>query len=342
MNAAALLAGTLLASAPMPGPAAAGEAPREAAGEAPREAAGLAARTVVFEGACDASGAVPLGGARFLVGDDEDNVLRVYDARRGGPPLAARDLSNELELPAKKRAPEADIEAGTGVGPLAFWLTSHGLRKSGKPDPARFRFFATTRPAEGAPPTLVGRPYSGLVDDLLAAPGVARLGLGRALALPPDAGGVNIEGMTASPDGSVLLGLRSPLHEGKAVTVPLRNPEAVIRGERARFGDPVLLDLGGRGIRSISWWSGRYLVMAGALKDETVSRLYTWAGGDAAPRPVDADFSSMNPEAFVSAPELEEILVLSDDGTALVDGVPCKRLKDAARKRFRGVWLRLP
>jgi hypothetical protein len=40
--------------------------------------------TVVFEGTCDASGAVPLDARRFAVADDENNVIRIYDAERGG------------------------------------------------------------------------------------------------------------------------------------------------------------------------------------------------------------------------------------------------------------------
>ncbi|MFP2933313.1 hypothetical protein ACLESO_50840 [Pyxidicoccus sp. 3LG] len=62
---------------------------------------------IVFEGMCDASGAVALGGELFVVGDDEDNVLRVYDARRGGAPVQRVDLSPDLELPIKKKPPEA-------------------------------------------------------------------------------------------------------------------------------------------------------------------------------------------------------------------------------------------
>src|SRR5690606_15608234 len=40
----------------------------------------IAIRWVEFEGACDASGAVPVDEMHFAVADDEDNVLRVYDA----------------------------------------------------------------------------------------------------------------------------------------------------------------------------------------------------------------------------------------------------------------------
>jgi hypothetical protein len=50
----------------------------------------------------------------------------------------------------------------------------------------------------------------------------------------------------------------------------------------------------------------------------------------------------LNPEALVSLDASGRVLVLSDDGTLEIDGKPCKRLKDPARKRFRGAWLALP
>ncbi|MFY0528626.1 hypothetical protein ACN28I_37510 [Archangium gephyra] len=73
-----------------------------------------AMKTVTFEGACDASGAVVQGPWMFTVADDEDNVIRVYDGKSGGGPVRTSDLSAALALPAgKKRAPETDIEAAT-------------------------------------------------------------------------------------------------------------------------------------------------------------------------------------------------------------------------------------
>src|SRR5687767_126916 len=85
---------------------------------------------VVFEGMCDASGAVALSAQRMIAADDEDNVLRVYDVDRGGAPLATADVSAALGLPlkGKKRPhhPEVDLEAATRLGDRAYWLTSHG------------------------------------------------------------------------------------------------------------------------------------------------------------------------------------------------------------------------
>lgn len=308
---------------------------------------GAASPVRVFEGGCDASGAVDLGGGLFVVGDDEDNILRVYDGRRGGGPVHTADLSPTLELPARKKPPEADIEAATGLGSRAFWLSSHGRSSSGKREPSRLRFFATTAPADGKDVRLVGRPYMQLIDDLLAEPRLAPFGLESAELRPPkDPGGLNIEGMTAMPgDTSVLIGFRSPVPEGRALVVPLLNPEALVdkEGEPARFGEPRLLDLGGLGIRALSWWRGRYLLIGGAVANEVPSRLFTWSGGEDAPVPVPSvDLTGWNPEAVVSAEGEDGILLLSDDGTRLEDGVECKRQKDPAKKRFRGLWLRLP
>lgn len=300
---------------------------------------------LVFEGMCDASGAVALGGSLFVVGDDEDNILRVYDARRGGPPVRGVDLSPELELPAhKKKAPEADIEAATGLGAYSFWLTSHGRDSAGKKAPSRLRFFATEE-TQGLP-QLVGRPYTRLLDDLLAAPRLGAFRLAAAEGLAPKApGGLNIEGMTAMADGaSILIGFRSPVPQGKALLVPVLNPkEMVLEGASARVGEPRLVDLGGMGIRSLSWWHGRYLIISGGTDGGGTSHLFTWAGGDDAPvLASDVDLKGFNPEAFFTPEDAEEILLLSDDGSMPLDGVACKKLKDPSRKRFRGVWVRLP
>ncbi|MFY0528627.1 hypothetical protein ACN28I_37515 [Archangium gephyra] len=150
--------------------------------------------------------------------------------------------------------------------------------------------------------------------------------------------------MTAMEDGtSILIGFRNPIPQGKALTVVLLNPTELLQGKRARLGPARLLDLGGLGIRAISWWRGQYLFIGGPISGHGGSRLFSWDGGSGEPKAVaGADFTGLNPEAFVTFEDKEEILVLSDDGSSLIDGVECKRLPEAAKKRFRGVWLRLP
>jgi len=314
-----------------------------------------ATREVVFSGMCDASGAVTLSPERFAVADDEGNVLRVYDANRGGAPLYSVDLSEHLDLPVKppkkkkknkppkpRKAPEVDLEAATRIGDRAYWLTSHARSSSGKLKAERHRFFATNVPREGDVLELVGVAYESLFHDLAADPRYAAFGLAAAAARgPKEPGGFNIEGMTERPEGGVLIGLRNPIPEGKALIVPMLNPEEVVAGQPPRFGDPVRLDLGGLGVRSMSWWRGRYLIAAGHHDKGPPSRLYTW-DGKSTPRHVRSfDFRHFNPEAFVSPEERDDILVLSDDGSVPIGDDECKKLKDPTRKQFRGVWVAL-
>jgi hypothetical protein len=297
---------------------------------------------VEFIGTCDASAAVVREGGRFIVGDDEDNVLRVYDSRNGGVPLATWDLSGPLALAGKKKAPEIDIEAATEIGGVSLWLASHGRDSKGRLQPSRLMLLGT-RTSEDGSLVLVGRPYRRLVDDLIANPALARLGLAAAAErAPKEPGGLNIEGMTALADGrSVLIGFRNPVPGGRALAITLQNPLDVLAGAAPRLGEPLDLDLAGLGVRAISWWRGAYLFLAGAQGGGGSSRLFTWSGVPTdPPRAQPVDFHELNPEAFVTFEDLDAFLVLSDDGSRLIDGVACKKLKDPSRKRFRGMWIR--
>jgi uncharacterized protein DUF3616 len=303
-----------------------------------------AAGEVLFSGMCDASGAVALSERMVLVADDEDNVLRVYDADRGGPPSAELDLSALLELPSKPKqaedaqAPEVDIEAAARIGERAYFVTSHGRNSRGKLKTERLRFFSTSAPANGKI-TLVGQPYSGLLRDLLAEPRLSRFELEAASELSPKApGGLNIEGMTARAEGGVWLGFRNPIPAGRALLVPLLNPEGLVLGESARFGDPLTLDLGGLGIRALSFWRKHYLVAAGAFDGSHASKLFIWDGGERATQVKVPAIERYNPEALFTPEGRAEIMLLSDDGSRSVDGRECKRLKSGAQKGFRGLW----
>jgi Protein of unknown function (DUF3616) len=303
-----------------------------------------AAKDVVFTGMCDASGAVTLTGGRFAVADDEDSILRVYDATRGGAPLVTADLSGDLHLPHKKKTPETDLEAATRIGDHAFWITSHGRNSKGKKQESRLRLFATTLPERGKTVHVAGQPYTRLLDDLLAAPALARFDLRAAETRPPkEPGGLNIEGMTARPDGtSVILGFRNPVPEGRAIFLPILNPREMIAGQRARLGDPALVDLGGLGVRSISFWRGNYLLVGGGIADERPSKLFRWDGRAARGQALDVDLSDFNPEAFASFEDRPQVLLLSDDGSRQVKGQRCKDLTAPAEKSFRGRWVTLP
>lgn len=296
---------------------------------------------------CDASGAVALSERNVLVADDEDNVLRVYDAERGGAPTAQLDLSALLGLPRKEKKdgtvappPEVDIEAAARIANRAYFITSHGRNSAGKLKTERLRFFATSAPEHGAL-TLIGEPYADLVKDLVEEPRLAAFELETASQLAPKtAGGLNIEGMTARVEGGLWLGFRNPIPKGRALLVPLLNPEELIAGKRAQLGAPITLNLGGRGVRGLSSWHGRYLIAAGAFDGASAAALFAWDGADQVSPVTVPHLDRYNPEALFTPEATPQILLLSDDGSALLDGVECKRLKDPARKQFRGLWFK--
>ncbi len=296
-----------------------------------------------FSGMCDASGVVALSADYFVVANDEDNCLRIYNFKDGGAPVASFDVSGFLGLKSTK---EADLEAGVRLGDRIFWIGSHGRNKDGEERPARHQFFATrlTEKDGTFELDLVGKPYTHLLADLTAHPKLAGLGLAEASKLAPKAmGGFNIEGLCETPDGHLLIGFRNPVPKGKALLVPLLNPDEVVEGARAKLGDPVLLDLGGLSIRDILLRNGIYLILAGAFDGNDTSHLYEWDGKSAPRRVTDIKRESGNPEALLpDSASSDSIRILLDNGSTLIDGKACKDVKDPERRFFEVITLKLP
>ena len=241
---------------------------------------------------------------------------------------------------------ESDLEGAAAVGSRIYWISSHGRNKNGKLREERHRFFATEVDSRTVPPSLrpVGLPHTGLLEDLLSADALKRYKLKDAAQRAPEAaGGFNIEGLAATADGKLLIGLRNPLVAGRALLVPLENPDAVVNGKAARIGTPILLDLGGRGIRSIERMGSTTLIVAGAPDDSGGFALYQWSGkADDAPVLVkDMDFGSLRPEALFELPMSNRMQFLSDDGGVETGGMACKD-RPAADRSFRSLTTNKP
>jgi len=308
-----------------------------------------------YRGMCDASAAVAIGQGHFVVADDEGDVLRVYK-RSAAKPVAEVDLIDYLgnRRPNGKNA-EADIEGAAAIGGRIYWVSSHARKgKDGELDLHRWRFFATEIVGGSVPPAVrpvAGAPYDSLLNELLAD---ARFGvLAEAAKLKPEAeGGLNIEGLAATPEGGLLIGFRNPQPQGRALIVPLRNPRELIdSGARPVFGDLIRLDLGGRGVRSLERVGGEYLIVAGPHAAATGSAakpgfaLFRWAGGATQP-PVlvhSLDAGSFRPEALFFDADAKELTLLSDDGDERIGANDCKD-KDVPRekKAFRAMSVKLP
>ncbi len=300
-------------------------------------------RPMRYTGMADASAAVPISSNLFVAADDESNTLRLYSADHGGPPLKEFDFNEFLEVRGKSL--EADLEAAARLGDRAFWLGSHGRNRNAKERDNRCRLFATDIRFNSNDLTLVpvGRPYKHLLNDLLDDPRFARFDLARAaLHAPKDADALNLEGLAATPDGHLLLGFRNPIPDGKALLIPLLNPNEVIDGRTASLGPAIQLDLGGLGIRDLAFYQGVYLIIAGPYHGGGPFHIYRWAGQGTVPERIKTKhFGTLTPEALIIYPRtgLSEFQLLSDDGTRETDGTPNRALP-MSRRSFRSVWVR--
>ncbi|MDM0107873.1 DUF3616 domain-containing protein [Variovorax sp. J22R24] len=303
---------------------------------------GIAAETV-YEGICDASAAIAIGKNHFVVGEDERNVFHVY--RFGESDSKAQiDLTSYLRGADKK---ESDVEGAARVGNRIYWIASHGRDKKAKVEPSRLRFFATSIDETGDVPTVKAvstPPYTKLLDFIGADPRFAVLKDASQFA-PKSGEGLNIEGLAATPDGRLLIGFRNPRPKGKALVLPLLNPAAVIDSAAdPQFGDLIALDLGRRGIRSIEWVDGGYVIVAGAHDDRSLNpkaldfRLYRWAGPGSKPVKAKSLGFGLNPEALfeVKGETPGTVYVLSDDGEVSAGGEKCKDAP-GGKKHFRAM-----
>jgi hypothetical protein len=285
-----------------------------------------------YRGLCEASGAAALDDSHFAVASDETNVIQIY--KRGD-----RDTKGELDVETLTTFDKSDIEGAARIGSRVYWISSHSLNKEGKDRPKRKVLFATDiiAGAGGGAPMLktVGKPYTELRDALIAAAGVARETL-------------NIEALAATGDGGLLIGLRTPLVDGKAIVLQLKNPKEIIEATAAApvapsFGKAVPLKLDGFGIRSIErvgTGDRQFLISAGPEQDSAEPfRLYWWSGRDGdPPKPVGVgiNLDGIKPEALISFGDATRFLVLSDD-----DDI-CSDEKAPEKRRFRAREIVIP
>jgi hypothetical protein len=292
-------------------------------------------------GMANASAAVPVGTNLFAAASDEDNRLRLYRTSGDGRPVAEFDMSPFLGL--WGRSQEVDLEGAALLGDRAYWMGSLSRSKDGRVRPNRHRLFATQVVETNGTFRLVpvGRPCTTLLDELAAAPSLAQFRLREASARAADEeGGLNIEGLAATPDGGLLLGFRNPIPEGRALLIPLLNPEDVINGHPASFGKPAQLDLGGLGIRDLVWSGREYFILAGRAGSGGHERLFRWKGDDSPPEQIEhSRLRHFNPEALAvfGEPSKPRLLVLSDDGNKQ-DSIPPFNGSQSMR-RFRSFWI---
>jgi hypothetical protein len=308
------------------------------------------------QGMCDASAAIAVGDSDyFIVANDEDNILRVYQAKKSGKPSQEIDLNHYFENNTKKK--EVDIEGAALLDGVVYWITSHGRNKDGELKLQRRHFFGTKIAVQGKNTSVEqsGISYGNLLQDLRDSLEDKELkkyfesiDLDKHLT-PEEKDGINIEGLCTTPNKDLLIGFRNPIPDGKALLIPLKNPVELVRQENssARFGESIKLDLGGLGIRSIEYWEKykTYIICAGAFDDSSNFCLYQWSGNSAEnPEMIKGIVFPQNfrPESVLFYPNQDDRLhILSDDGGLKRDGITeCKKLPSEQRS-FRSIWVKV-
>ena len=221
-------------------------------------------------GMSDASAAIPLKDGRFLVASDEENIFQVFNSTASG--LFEQEIDFSHFLNNRHKSHEADIEACAQLNGMVFWLGSHGRSAAGEMKWSRHQLFCTKvfDQNDAVVVKQIGISYSGLLVDLLQCQWFRKLTTERldptvdgGLA-PKVLGAVNIEGLTSFGEGQLLIGFRNPIPKNKALLVPFLNPlDVVMHGAHAIFGEPITLDLNGRGVRSIDFLAGAKFIHCG-------------------------------------------------------------------------------
>lgn len=301
----------------------------------PEPVAGPAAEPsrMTFTQACDGSAAIALSGNRIAVAHDDDNELRIYDVAGGTWKWKGTFLGGGDD--------EADIEGAARIGDIIYWIASHGTDGDGEPAPKRRAFFATR--IVGGELVRVGETYGGLVEALDKAESTKKLGLAAAAAIEAeDPNSLNIEALAPTPDGRLLIGLRSPQPGGNALVVELINPSQVIEGGTPQIGAALPLALGeNMGVRSLDWSPREqaYLVIAGPFGADGPHALFRWEGGDSKPQPWGPALPSGFKLEALSSLDDGSLLLLSDDGDVKTDGIKCKKA-EVGKRSFRGMIFR--
>lgn len=242
-----------------------------------------------LDGLYEPSAIVQLKDGRFLVVEDEkEHPFSLLTIKPDGQ-TRSEPLTPGLFESADGFWKVGDLE-GLTLDPTGwvYAITSQSLDSEGEAKKSREKLVRFRVEGDRV---LKAKSVKGLKSALVAAHPV--LAAAAAVRAAKSAGGLNVEALEVSSDGQHLwVGFRSPLLDGKALVARIDNPAAIFDADEAPQIAPslALLDLGGHGIRGMSWLPelGSYLVIGGpAAREGQAFGLWFWSGAAGAPaRPV--------------------------------------------------------
>jgi hypothetical protein len=290
-------------------------------------AADIPSNTFWHTGIADASAVVSLDSNYMVIADDEMNSLLVFHRYQSGLPVASFNYANLSGLSdgSDGNYKEVDCEAGARsfVHPeRIYWsgsMSNGGKHLEEKPN--RSCLFETEISGTGSTTkfTYKGH-YNDLREQLLKWGDKNGYKLSSAAdygMTPKSVVGFNIEGMIFGPDSTTMyIGFRAPIvpvtNRTKALIAPIQNFEKWFNDGHSSgdpiIGDPIELNLGGRGIRDMMRLSdGNYLIIAGSSDEILNAALYTWTG-----KPTDVPVLTNTMDVY--ALKIESALEVFNDG----------------------------
>jgi hypothetical protein len=276
---------------------------------------------IALTGVFEPSAIQQLPDGRFLVAEDEKaHPFTLLTLRADGTSASTQLLAPGPDADAALSKLD-DLEGITAdAAGFVYAITSHSRNADGEEKKSREKLIRFRIEGDRAVAPVV---VKGLKAALTAAHPV--LAAAAEITDVKAEGGLNVEGLEMAPDGRrLLLGFRSPLHEGRALVAAIENPREIFEAGAAPRISPRLdtLDLGGHGIRGMSWVPALagYLVISGPIaKERTQFRLWFWSGrpGDA-PRRVSVPGLAGFEHAEGVCPAIVDgqprIVIVSDDG----------------------------
>lgn len=228
-----------------------------------------------FDDLYEPSAVVFVGGGEFLIfEDDGKEMVSRYHLGEDGSGV----LLNRHKYPGALGLSVTDIEGATkGSKDTVFIITSHSLNREGERRSKR-ELLLRVHPKERTGTEILGSAglWDGLIGELLKVDS----------SLENRTKKLNVEGISFTRGGQVLMiGLRAPVYKGDAIIVLLENPYGVGgHGSEPQFlRKPILLDLGGAGIRAMTYdeSSGYYFLVSEVRgkKGKMRPRLWSWDGG---------------------------------------------------------------
>jgi len=197
-----------------------------------------------FNNIFEPSGATTLDDGKVLIVEDDGNTksLKLVEFINDKVvELGSLYIPKKLKKRFKK---VEDLEGVTHDGNIVYAITSHDLSRSGKRKKSREKLIMFHYDDASMSDLFE---YTTLKDDLHKA-------FPKLFQNLFNIDDMNIEGLCMDSDGGLYIGFRSPLSNFKAMLIKIKNPKEVfLKKEQIVFENPIFLDLGGLGIRDLTY-----------------------------------------------------------------------------------------